>query len=117
MILKIDIKPLSVNEVWQGRRFKSKAYKNYEETLLWILPKNLKPISGPVEIRFKFYMKNNKMSDWDNPIKPLQDVLVKSGIITEDRYIHLGMAQKIASDRDYVEVMLLPYVDRDIFSL
>lgn len=117
MIFTVDIKPLSVNNAWQGKRFKTKAYHDFERELLWLLPKNIKAIDGKVEVHFRFFMKNHKLSDWDNPIKPLQDVLVKSGIITDDRNIYLGIGQKIASERDYFEVMIVPYVERDIFSM
>ena len=35
----LNVKPLSVNQCWQGRRYKTKAYKQYEKALLQILPK------------------------------------------------------------------------------
>lgn len=116
MIFTIDLKPLSVNDAWQGRRFKSKDYVKYERDLLFILPKNLPVIEGRVEIRFKFHMKNHKAADWDNPIKPLQDVLVTAGILKNDQSVYLGMGQKIPAKRDYFEVMILPYRERDIFT-
>ena len=34
---RIEIKPLSVNECWQGKRFKTKAYTAYEKELLYRL--------------------------------------------------------------------------------
>lgn len=115
MIFTVDLKPLSVNEAWKGRSFKTNTYKDFENDLLWLLPKNIKPIEGRVEVRFRFHMKNHKLADWDNPIKPLQDVLVKSGIISDDRNIYVGMAQKVVGERDYFEVMVIPYVERNIF--
>lgn len=72
---KIFIKPLSVNECWQGRRFKTKAYKFYELELLLKLPK-LKIPPPPYKIYFEFGM-SNIQSDWDNPVKPFQDILQK----------------------------------------
>jgi len=36
---KLDIKPLSVNEAWRGRRFKTPKYSKYISDLLFILPK------------------------------------------------------------------------------
>jgi len=40
-MIKIEkkIKLLSVNECWQGRRFKTSAYKDYEKILMYTLPK------------------------------------------------------------------------------
>lgn len=63
----INIKPLSVNEAWQGRRFKTEKYKLYQDTLLWLLPK-MKIPEPPYEIHFKFEF-SNSLSDWDNPVK------------------------------------------------
>ena len=36
--MKIKIKPLSVNKAWQGKRFKTREYKSYEELLLYLFP-------------------------------------------------------------------------------
>lgn len=117
MIFAVDLKPLSSNKAWQGKRFKTRDYHDFERDLLWLLPKNIAPITGRVELRFRFHMKNHKLSDWDNPIKSLQDVLVKSGIITDDRNVYAGMAQKVPGDRDWFEVMVIPYVERNIFEV
>ena len=70
-----QIKPLSVNEAWQGKRFKTDSYKAYERVLLSVLPDVELP-DPPYEIYFKFGF-SSPLSDWDNPIKPLQDVLQK----------------------------------------
>ena len=72
--MRIDIKPLSVNRVWQGKRFKTPAYKAYEQELML----KLKPLNipdGDLSVYYDFGM--TTLSDWDNPIKPFQDVLQK----------------------------------------
>ena len=33
------VRALSVNKCWQGQRFKTPEYKNYERALLFLLPK------------------------------------------------------------------------------
>lgn len=71
----VNIKPLSVNEVWQGRRFKTSAYLSYEKALLFLLP-HLKVGPPPFRVTYELGM-SNKRADPDNPIKPLQDVLCK----------------------------------------
>ena len=71
----IQIKPLSVNEAWQGRRFKTPKYTGYEKELLL----KLKPLplpEPPYEISFTFGLSNIN-ADWDNPVKPFQDILQK----------------------------------------
>lgn len=72
---ELKTKPLSVNSVWQGRRFKTQKYKDFERELLYNLP----PLNVPegkliLEICFYFSSKN---SDIDNCCKPLIDVLQK----------------------------------------
>ena len=72
--MKIKIKPLSVNDAWQGRRFKTKKYKSYEEELLY----KLRPLKIPEKIRLDIDVGySNKCSDIDNCLKPLLDVLQK----------------------------------------
>ena len=39
--MRIKIKPLSVNDAWQGRRFKTDNYKKYERDLMLILPSSV----------------------------------------------------------------------------
>jgi Holliday junction resolvase RusA-like endonuclease len=86
MKIKIQIRPLSVNKAWQGRRFKTKEYKRYEKDVLYLLPRKC-PLEGELFVRYVFYLKNYKISDNDNPVKPLQDIMVKKGIIKDDRFI------------------------------
>lgn len=74
-MIRVEIKPLSVNEAWQGKRFKTAKYKKYETDLLYLLPK-IKIPSPPFIIHLKFGF-SSTASDWDNPIKPTQDVLQK----------------------------------------
>ena len=71
----LKIKPLSVNQAWQGKRFKTKTYKDYEKEILALMP----PLSVPdgrlsVSITFGF---GNSASDIDNPLKPFLDCLQK----------------------------------------
>lgn len=75
-MIKIDIKPLSVNEAWQGRRFKTQKYKEYERSLFYLLPKKIDIPLPPFQIYFKFGL-SSSLADWDNPVKPTQDILSK----------------------------------------
>jgi len=72
---KLNIKPLSVNQAFQGRRFKTQAYKTYEQAVLLSLPKIIVP-DGFLVLRLEFGH-SNKLSDIDNGIKPFLDCLQK----------------------------------------
>jgi Holliday junction resolvase RusA-like endonuclease len=74
-LTRIDVKSLSVNDCWRGMRFKTPDYKNYEKALMESLPHIPIP-TGKLEIHFIFGF-SSKSSDWDNPVKPLQDILQK----------------------------------------
>ena len=72
----IKIKPLSVNQVWAGRRFKTVAYKDYEKSLSYLLPKELPLIIGKLKLDICFGL-SSKSGDIDNPVKPFIDILQK----------------------------------------
>jgi len=73
--MRLDIKPLSVNQAWKGRRFKTDKYKKYERDVLKLL-RPLKVSDGSIEIYLKFGF-SNSLSDFDNPVKPFVDCLQK----------------------------------------
>ncbi len=90
--IKINIKPLSVNKCWMGRRFKTVDYKNYEiEMLLKLKP--MKIPEPPYRVFYEFGV-SSKLNDWDNPIKPFQDILCKKYGF-DDRYIEEGNVKKV----------------------
>ena len=72
---RIFIKPISVNQAWKGRRFKTNLYKDYESQMLKMLP-DMKVNGGKLEIHFIFAF-SNKMADVTNPIKMTEDILTK----------------------------------------
>jgi|SRR3990167_371351 len=90
---RVEIKVKSINECWQGKRFKTPEYKKYWSDLSFLLPK----ISIPkppycVFIEFGF---SSLLSDIDNPVKPIFDVMQeKYGINDRDIY-ELHLTKKI----------------------
>jgi hypothetical protein len=74
--IKINLKPLSVNQAWRGRRFKTDKYKQYEKDLGWMLPKNIKVGLPPYTVYYEFGV--SAQSDGDNNIKELQDILAST---------------------------------------
>lgn len=72
----IHIKPLSVNSVWQGRRFKTQTYLDYEKELFYLLPRDLKIPDGKLKLEVEVGV-SSKNCDVDNFLKPLIDILSK----------------------------------------
>lgn len=113
MKITIPLKPLSVNSAFQGRRFKTKLYKDFENDFLYLAPKR-KMIKGDIEIEYKFYLKNCKMIDYDNCIKLTQDLIVKCGWIEDDRKIYKATIYKIPSKEDRIEIKIKKLNDEGI---
>ena len=74
-MIKIDLKPLSVNEAWKGKRFRTDKYRKFQTDLSYLLPK-IEITNPPFCLKLVFGF-SNKLSDIDNPVKLVQDILVK----------------------------------------
>ena len=104
--ITLNVKPLSINKCWQGKRFKTKIYKNYEEELLLFL-KRYKPSDAKTKfykVNLLFGIENFALTDVDNLVKPLMDIIVKAGIIKDDRYVAEYNIRKIKSEKNFVKI-------------
>ena len=74
-LVTVKVKPMSTNEAWRGRRFKSPSYLNYQKRVTSLLP--------PMEIaatKLKLFIEfgfSSKGSDIDNGVKQAGDILSK----------------------------------------
>lgn len=100
---RIELKALSVNEAWRGRRFKTDAYKKYEQNLTLMLPKNIVIPEPPFVINLKFGF-SSAASDWDNCIKTTQDILAKKYKFN-DKLIRKGIVETeiVPKGKEYLE--------------
>lgn len=87
--LRFDVKPLSVNAAYRGRRF---ATKELEAFHLFVAVRAKQerrlaaPLEGPLRARVWFYFANNQ-PDLDNHFKPLFDAMQKARVFVNDRQI------------------------------
>jgi len=95
----IPIKPISINQCWQGRRYRTANFKKWQELVCHNLPTGQK-ISGGVGVIICLYLKSIRKSDIDNFLKPLIDCLVKKGYIQDDRYIDYLEVQKFKAKQE-----------------
>lgn len=99
MLNKVNIKPLSVNKAWKGRRFKTTDYTMYERELSIKLPKTVFiPNRENFGIKITWGMSNFKASDFDNPIKPFVDVLQKKYMFN-DNAINEAIIKKVQTKK------------------
>lgn len=76
-----------------GRRFKTKTYKDYEETMLYLLPKRLEIPEGKMTVKYLFGL-SSKGADVDNLVKPFTDILQKKYGF-DDRRIYRMEIEKV----------------------
>lgn len=92
----INIRPLSVNRAWQGKRFKTKAYKQYERDVLLQLKWSVQPLPPyRIDIEFGF---TNKLSDIDNPVKCFMDILQKKYYINDRDVYEMNLKKTIVKN-------------------
>lgn len=102
----VDIKPLSVNQAWKGRRYKTPKYKAFEQELMYILPKSIqtyKTMGINLEVGY-----TNRLSDWDNFIKPFIDVLQKKYGF-DDKNIYEAHVKKSIVKKPYIKFKIYEY--------
>ena len=93
--MKINIKPLSINQCFQGRRFKTPKYKQYEKELMLLLPMLSVP-DGLLEVVITFGL-SSKLNDIDNGLKPFIDILQKKYLFNDRDIYKLIVEKKIVS--------------------
>ena len=119
---KIKIKPLSVNDCWQGRRFKTKAYNDYEKELFYLLPKKLKiPKGKKLKLRI-WWGFSSKASDIDNPVKPLLDILQKKyGFNDKSIYQMVVEKEDVGKGEEYIififDVLPVVYIGKSSYKM
>ena len=105
--MRIDIKPLSVNEAWQGRRFKTNKYARYIKDMLTILP----PLTVPdckLELEITFGL-SSVAADIDNPLKCFIDCLQKKYGF-DDKMIYRLIVNKsiVKRGKEFIEFDIKP---------
>ena len=100
---KIDIKPLSINEAFQGKRFKTPKYKSYENEMMRILPDIDDDFTGELYVSISYGF-SSKLSDIDNPCKNFLDCLVKKYGFDDRQIFELCQEKKIVKKGfEYIE--------------
>jgi len=93
-MIKLNIKPLSVNKAFQGRRFKTNDYKKFERVMLMMLPTINKDLTGDLKVCINYGF-SSKLSDIDNPCKLVLDCLVKKYNFDDRQIYELNQKKEI----------------------
>lgn len=101
-MIKIKTKPLSVNRCWQGKRYKTDDYKNYELELFYKLPSIQVPKEGKLRLELNFGL--SKATDIDNPTKPFLDILQKKYNFNDNRIYELTIKKEaVKKGEEFIE--------------
>jgi Holliday junction resolvase RusA-like endonuclease len=92
-MIRIEIKPLSVNAAYNGKRTRSKAYNNYINNVTPQLKKIALPMP-PLSLTYEFGL-SSKGFDIDNAVKPITDILQKRYGFNDNQVYELHVVKKI----------------------
>lgn len=105
---KLNKKPLSINEAWQGKRFKTPAYKAYKETIMLTMPKHKIDPEQMLRVEF-FFGFSNKASDLDNPVKLLLDIAQKKYGFDDKNVFELNVRKCIVKKgEEFIQMGIYP---------
>lgn len=108
----INEKPLSVNLAWQGKRFKTPRYKEYEKAVTLRMPAGKVDPDQMLRVEF-FFGFSNKASDLDNPVKLLMDIAQKKYGFNDCNVFELNVRKCIVKKgEDFIQMgiyQMLPF--------
>ena len=100
--MKLDIKALTVNQAWQGRRYKTPKYNKYINDMLRILRPLTIP-EGQLHIDVTFGL-SSKLADIDNPLKCFIDCLQKKYDFNDNRIYKLTVKKEdVKKGSEFIE--------------
>lgn len=105
--MRLNIKPLSVNKCYRGRRFKSKEYDDYDKELMFTLPKLTISPNRKLSLYIKFGF-SNKGSDIDNCVKVFLDCLQKKYGFNDNKIYKLLLEKEdVKKGEEFIEWEIL----------
>ena len=102
-MVTINLKPLSVNSAYKGRKFKTDAHDKFKTAMNLMLPKHIYLPEPPYCITFIFGV-SSALSDGDNLIKLTQDSIAdKYGF--NDRLIKRWIVdvEKVSKGKEFIK--------------
>ena len=105
---RVNLKPLSMNEAFMGRKRKTAAYRNYEIKVPKELPDLDLPERGPLGLRLRAGL-SNRAADLDNVVKPFLDILQANYGFNDNRIYIIEMTKvKVQKGEEYIAFELYP---------
>ena len=103
---RLDVKPMSVNKAYLGRKRKSGEYRQYERVVLSELPCGKVNCKSTLQVHFTFGFSNSR-SDTDNPVKPFLDILQKKYEFNDNRVYRIVIDKKLVKKgEEYIHFVI-----------
>jgi Holliday junction resolvase RusA-like endonuclease len=104
----IRIKPLTVNQCFQGRHYITREFEAYREALAYLIPKPKAFPIGKLDVKYEFGV-SAKSADGDNLIKAFQDCLAaKYGFNDRDIYHWDVTKVLVKKGEEYIKFSIKP---------
>jgi Holliday junction resolvase RusA-like endonuclease len=107
----IDFKPMSVNEAYNGKKVITEKYRLYKTSITNRLPReNFNFDEKKKYLIILVWGFSSKSADWDNPIKPFQDIL-QAKYSFDDKIIYKGIVEKfdVPKGSEFIEFYIEEY--------
>lgn len=102
-MVKVNIKPLSNNDMYGGRKVKSYKYRNFEREMLSLLPDDYEIPEGKLSLLLVVGF-SSKLSDLDNAFKPFIDCLqLKYGFNDKRIYYIEAYKEDVKRGKEFIE--------------
>ncbi len=99
---RVNIKPLSLNHAYFGRRFATLELKEYKKALFYLLPRKI-AIDGKLSLSIRFGM-SSKGSDIDNCVKCFMDALSEKYGFNDNRIYKLQVEKvDVKKGQEFIE--------------
>lgn len=97
----------------------SKKYKEYESAAAWFIPKIIKPIDYPVNVKCLFYMGTKRKVDKSNLEEAVHDIMVNARLLLDDNRNIIaatdGSRVYYSKEKPRTEVEITPILDYEVW--
>lgn len=103
----LKVKPFSVNKAWRGGpRYRTKEYNDWKQVASTYLMGKCNRHKDWVNLYVFVYVNNYFLSDTDNFLKPLQDLLQEYAVIANDNHIKRIEIEKFHDKDERIELII-----------
>jgi Holliday junction resolvase RusA-like endonuclease len=108
-MIKIELKPLSVNGAYKGRKFATAELKTYQKELFYLLPRMDVP-KGNLSVKYIFGV-SSSASDGDNLIKAFQDCLADTYRFNDNQIYEWHVKKEITEKgKEFIKFDIEPFI-------